>query len=155
MKTEIVKDSAGKKYQKYNDTHYHMETPEELIRVLDDLRQSQLNVRIYYGDTKTGKVWNEEHNVRGSIGRSTGMGIPLIVHPLSYGGPGLLDHCILKIVTTKTKSIFYQHPKFQQPIVTIEQRECDIYPYSVLIDGELYGRCKTERQAKLLRTKMS
>ena len=143
-----------KKYKILNGISYHINTSNEVINVLDECYRYNKKVRLYYGDTKTGKTWNDEHDMRGHIGRSTGtIKIPLIVHPLSYGGPALLDHCILKIVSNgKT---LYQHKKFQQPDVTIKQRKCNVHPFEVFINGELHGRCKTERQAKLLRTKMS
>ena len=154
MKTEFKKDSHGKLYKMYNNTCYHSKTPNELISVLDTCRENDFHVRIYFGDVKTGKVWNEEHDTIGRIGRSTGnMKIPLMCHFLAYGGPALLDHCILKIVNIRNKRVLYQHPKFVQPVVTIEPGNKP-FPYNVMINGELFGCVDTERKAKLLKTRM-
>jgi len=157
MKTfEIVTDSSNRKYKKYNDTCYYENTPESLIYTLDALRENGRNVKVYLGDRETGKVWNEEHDRMGHIGRSTGsIKIPLICHPLSYGGPALLSDSVLKVMAIDNKSVLWQNDKFIKPEVTIKYRPLNKYKWQVYIDGELYGKCKTERQAKLLRTKMS
>jgi len=154
MKT--VKNSSGREYQEYNGICYHPETPEKLVKVIDGCLNGRNSIRVYLGDVKTGKCWNEEHDVRGRVGRSMGSyKIPLLCHPLSYGGGSLLDHCILKIVDIKSKRVLYQAANFIQPEVTIKRRPLNIDKWQVLIDGKLYAHCKTERQAKLLRTKMS
>lgn len=80
-------------------TAYHIDTPDELVRILEWLRDNQTRITVDYGDTKTGKSWNEEHDVSGRIGRSNGkFKIPLLIYSSrSWGGGGLLDHCILSI----------------------------------------------------------
>ena len=155
---EKVKDSKGKLYLISNGTSYYENTPEELIRVLDQCLMNRNTIRVYYGDVKTGIVWNEEHDVRGRIGRSTGtIKIALLCHPLSHGGGALLSDCILKVVDIKTKRVVYQADNFIAPVVGIKNNfhGDSPYIYEVYINGELYGGCKTLRQAKLLRTKMS
>ncbi len=125
-----------------NNTHYHEETSPDMITVLESVRQLSTRVRIYYGDVNTGQCWNEEHDVLGYIGRSTGtVKIPLMIYNTrSLGGPGLLGHCILKIKASKTGQVLYQHPKFIEPVVTRQGK-------IVYIDGQLYGHCKTESKA--------
>jgi len=153
---EIVKDSKGREYKKIGETCYKPDTDIRVINVLEKYMNNRRTIRVYYGDTETGKCWNEERDVRGRVGRSTGnIKIPLLVHPLSYGGPALLDNRILKIVDIRSKAVLYQHEKFIQPKVEITKSDLPEYSYNVLIDGGVYGRCKTKREAKLLRTKMS
>lgn len=82
-----------------NGTSYHDETPDLLVRVLEDLRESRARITLDYGDVKTGKSWDDVYDISGRIGRSTGLTkIPLLVHNArSMGGGGILDHCILSI----------------------------------------------------------
>jgi hypothetical protein len=139
-----------------NGIYYYPNTPDSLIRVLYGCLTERNSIRVYYGDVETGKCWNEEHDVRGRIGKSTGTKpILLLCHVRAYGGGALLTDCILKIVDIKTKRVLYQHEKFIQPIVTMQHSDHPEYAYNILIDGELYGRCKTYRQALLLKTKMT
>lgn len=94
-----------------NGTYYHDETPDDLIQILETLRQNRTRVKIDYGDTKTGKSWGEVNDICGRIGRSTGtQKIPLLVYNRrSLGGGALLDHCILSIQeTAKPHRILYQ-----------------------------------------------
>ena len=97
-----------------NGTYYNTETPDSMIALLEKLRLSQTRVRFHWGDTKTGKDWGDIHDVRGRIGRSTGIiKIPILLYNRrSIGGTGILTHCIVKIVTTKGKEVLYQHPNY-------------------------------------------
>lgn len=97
MKTITSKETKIK-YQLFGDgTAYHIETPSLLCSVLQVARQCRQRVRITLGDTKTGKPWGDIEV--GYIGRSTGsIKVPLVIfNERSYGGPALLDHCILKV----------------------------------------------------------
>lgn len=98
-----------------NGTTYNDKTPIELAELLEDARITRSRVRIWYGDTETGRDWLEENDITGRVGRSTGTEkIPLIVNnSRSMGGPGLLDHCIVKLAINKT--VVWQHEKYQTP----------------------------------------
>lgn len=72
----------------------------------------------------------------------------------SRGGQLMCDR-ILKVVSTNTKTVLYQSENFIQPIVEIKPSTQDGYTHSVYIDGQLYSNHKTERQAILLKNKMS
>lgn len=78
-------------------TSFKEKTPENLRRILNNLRLRQTRVRIIYGDIKTGRKWGDE--ATGRIGRSTGqIKIPLILHNArSLGGESVIDDCILEI----------------------------------------------------------
>ena len=111
-------------YNVVNGTSYHVDTPKKVIDVLEKARLSRecasesmpYRLRIYLGDTKTGRDWEEIYDVTGYIGRSTGtIKIPLLVHnSRSTGGPGMLDHCIVKIrhANKRTGGVLYQHSKY-------------------------------------------
>ena len=113
MKT--IKDSSGKIYQiSDSGIAYHEETTEEVINVLE--RESHRGTRLIFdfGDSKSGKSWNEEFDTRGTIGKSTGsIKIPLLIKTSrSFGGGVLLDHCIIKITDSKTKAVLYKHSNY-------------------------------------------
>lgn len=97
-----------------NGTTYNDETPRAVVNALERAQRERFRVRVWYGNTDTGRAWAEEHDVTGYIGRSTGrVKIPLIVHNTrSMGGPGLLDHCIVRIDRTDTAETLYRHPAF-------------------------------------------
>jgi len=75
-------------------------------------------VRIWYGDTETGRAWLEELDVVGTVHVSTGpRHIPiLLANRRSAGGGAILDHCIVKIVDAHNKRTLYEHPTFSTGI---------------------------------------
>lgn len=95
-----------------NGTTYDNSTPIEVINVLESARRNEMRIRIYYGDKATGSVW-PDLPMRGKISRSMGpTKIPLLIKTSrSYGGEGILDHCIVKIETSPFKSVLYVHPE--------------------------------------------
>lgn len=130
-------------YQTVEGTSYHKETSEEVIAVLNSAIVKRNRLRFWYG--KDGQSWDEENDVCGYIGRSTGNNkIPLLIHSRrSYGGGALLDNCIVKIVDTKTKRTLYIHPQFKQGNFIVNGS-------SVLRNNETYANCKNELSAKRL-----
>ncbi len=151
MKIVEEKISHGKKTIAYqmldNGTCYHQETDETVVRVLERARANGSRVRIFYGDAKTGKCWNDENDVTGTIGRSTGtIQIPLLIpNRRSMGGGGILDHCIVRIFLGHVEH--YRHPKYKEPKVEIKQR---VY-FELYLDGNIHaGMLKTADQAQRL-----
>lgn len=129
------------KYKVVDGTSFHKDTPMAVCQILNDaMKNRSQKIRIFYGDTETGRDWNEAYDIFGYIGRSMGpVKIPLMIYShRSGGGPGILDHCIVRITIDKRN--VYRHPKYYCPI---EQKGNEIY------NGE--GRCilrgKDERTA--------
>jgi hypothetical protein len=161
MKTAEVKEKLSNGntiiYQQLeNGTCYHAETPEEVVKILEHARQTRQRIRLFYGDRETGKDWNEEHDTAGTIGRSTGtVKIPLLINNTrSTGGPGLLDHCIIKI--TAEGRTLYQHPNYHTGTWTTGAPPNRIgktdmkkagYTAGVYKDGENHANFKTQAQA--------
>lgn len=111
-------------YQERSGTSYHAETAYPVIDALENARLNNWRVRLFYGDVKTGEAWTEENDVAGTVGRSTGrVKIPLLIaNANSSGGPGILDHCIVAIMTGPGRFI-YRHPQFN--VGTWELRRSD------------------------------
>jgi hypothetical protein len=156
----------SKTYQLINGTSYDGRTDFEVIKALESARINKLRVRLFLGDVATGKAWNEENDVTGTIGRSTGLyKVPLLIaSSRSMGGGAILDHCIMRIQTTAApRRVLYSHPAFhtsrfeirpltssQQANYLAETRGKHIYRFEVLADDEVYARCPTEAYAKRL-----
>lgn len=138
----------------HDNTWYHAETPDDLIVVLEHARENKLHVRVWYGDTETGRDWMEEYNVTGRISRSTGhVQIPiLLANTRSYGGPGLLDHCIVKLVCTETRQVLWVHPKYQIPVMEIkldvEHEPRNLWTVSRIGEPGYVAQFKTRSQAE-------
>lgn len=144
--------SDGRPYNVTPDgIHYHPDTAPELVAVLERLRKSRARVRLFYGNPKTGRAWDEEHDVTGLIGNSTGdCKVPLIVHTRSFGGPHLLDHCIVAVMTSPGSFAWKaKHFTTGQWTVSTERRFLRVKGYEAasLRDGELIGRHRTTRGA--------
>jgi len=73
--------------------------------------RSDLRVKLDYGDLNTLKSWNEEFDVTGRIGASTGeYSTFILVHnSRSAGGSPILTHCILSITATKKQKGAKKH----------------------------------------------
>ena len=124
-------------------------TPNRVATLLNNLNMSKQRVRIVYGDVNTGKDWLEENDVIGTIGKSTGdKPIPLLIHNArSFGGGGILDHCILKIVDVKSKRTLYQHVNYIEPSFSINESKEDGYTSSVSADGKIQANFKSHKEA--------
>jgi hypothetical protein len=116
-----------KQYKQVNGTSYDARTPDEVVAILENARQNRTRLHVSLGETEgpeAGKDWLEENDVYGFIGRSTGsIKIPLLVHSRrSRGGPGLLDHAIVRIRTSQGGKILWQHPSYHHGQIEIRRK---------------------------------
>ena len=102
-------------YHVVNGTSYHIETPKTVIDILEAARVNRTRIVVDYGDSATGKSWGDRYDIRGYVGRSTGINkIPLLVYnSRSYGGGAMLDNRIIKISESKGGRVLYQHSNYQ------------------------------------------
>jgi hypothetical protein len=93
------------------------------VQALNTARLARTRIRIYYGDTETGRDWLDEHGMTGTIGNSMGpLRVPLLIPTSrSHGGPALLDQCIVKIKETRSDKVLYQHPKYHTGTFTVRE----------------------------------
>ena len=138
-------------YRLINGTAYHEATPLDVAQALESLRASQAMTRIFLGDPETGQDWNEECDVVGRIGRSTGrIKIPLLVPRHEDGGPGLLDHCIVRLVQVGSGQELQRHPRYHCRNFGIQDETCLERPElraTVYRDGEEVARFESPREA--------
>ena len=97
-------------------TYYHQNTSDEMITLLEKIRQEKTRCRFHWGNTETGEDWKDDYDVVGRISRSSGpCKIPILVHnKRSLGGRALPTDCIVKITTTAGKKVLYQHTNYHK-----------------------------------------
>jgi len=90
-------------YHEVNGTHYHNDTPDELIVVLERARENRQRVAIVYQA--------ESIPVFGRIGRSCGpqLKVPLVIHNTrAHGGDPICTGIVLEIRSSDGKQLLYQ-----------------------------------------------
>lgn len=142
-----------------NGTTYHDETDPLCVQALEIARMERTRIRVWL--MFDGKVSDDEHDVIGYVGRSTGTSkIPLLVYNRrSYGGGALLDHCIGRVQYVHG-GVMWQSPDFVMPEYTIKdfsgltvKGEYGTtvklgYGSSVLRDGQTVANFNTHEQAQ-------
>jgi hypothetical protein len=120
-----------------------------VIDWLETSRDRRQPIRVFYGDTKTGRSWDEENDVWGVVGRSMGpVKVPLLVHPNAHGAPQMLEHCIVGIVTKGSdgKARFvYRHPSLDLGTWTIRTDGEHVWAQK---NGADHARFRTEAAAR-------
>jgi len=145
-----------------NATWYNLNTPQRVKEILEAARMyaDGQRLRLFYGETSElehdiGRDWMSEHDMCGTIGRSTGMmKVPLLIaNNASRGGSAILTDCIVRIIDTASKRELYRHPQyhmkhlFKRP-VTDKGALAEGYTDEVTADGEVHARFKTAKKAE-------
>jgi hypothetical protein len=117
MKIEIVKE-FDKTYKTCNGTYYQSNTPEDLILIMEDLRNDKKRIIIDYGDVRTGRSYLETYETLGTVGRSSGLiKVPILLHnSRSTGGGSIMTDSILSIKLAKGKSVIYSRNLIQSQL---------------------------------------
>jgi len=99
-----------KEYKVINGTSYDVRTSDKVINILERCRMNNTRIVLDYGDTKTGKSWNEVYDVTGRLGRSAGnVKVPILLHNTrSIGGVAILDYCIIGIKESRGGRVLYR-----------------------------------------------
>lgn len=81
---------------------------------LEQVAKAKTRIRVWYGDPDTGLAWNEFHDVKGTIGFSTGKKPAMLLKPrsTSSGGDIMLTHRIIRIDDIKTHKVLYINSNF-------------------------------------------
>ena len=133
-----------------NTTWFNPATPLEVREILDRSRRVGNRLRLFFGDTETGRDWLSEYDVVGNVGRSSGtLKVPLIIaNAKSSGGPAILDHCILRIIDCATKRELYRHPLYRVPHFELLPGDREGYDRTVNANGTVHARFKTQASAE-------
>lgn len=134
-------------------TWFNAKTDPIVKSVIEACRIDRTIVRVFYGHTEPGhpelgRSWMDEWDMYGYISRSTGLTkIPILVAPNGNGGPGLLDACIIKIIT-KGGRVLYEHPNFHVPKMEVCPSDMEGYVAIVKVEGSVHARFKKPGQAE-------
>jgi len=146
-----------KEYKTINGTSFDVRTPDEVVAILENARQNRTRLHVSLGDSESGRDWLEENMVYGFVGRSTGsIKIPLLIYNRrSLGGPGLLDHCIVRIRTSQGGRVLWTHPSYHHGTLEIRQKTEPVtlpdgrtLTVDVLRDGELHASFESIEKAR-------
>ena len=137
------------KYKEVNGTSYNVETDDKVIRVLEGARVTKKRLRIFLGDTDTGRDWMEENDTIGYIGRSSGScKIPLLVKTShSMGGGAILTHRIVRITEALGGRELYRHPKYYQHELFVPYETDVDDEYIVTTEDDVLACFKTREKA--------
>jgi len=159
--TNIEQQKTKKEYKVVNGTSYSKETPNDVIDILEKVRNNGTRIRLFCGDVESGRDWLEEYGTIGTIGRSTGeQKIPLLLKTkFSDGGGAVLDRCIVKI--TIDKQTVYQHPAYHLPSFEIKEKNLTahgkVYTHGVYAENinvaNFESKDKAERWVKFIQGK--
>jgi len=122
---------------------------EKVMRILESAYRWKKRIRIFYGEN--GKLWNDEFDIIGRVGRSTGENkIALLIHnSRSTGGVSILTDCIAGIYDVETKRALYWADGFKMPVASVGPSDIDTYHSALFLDGELYARGDYEKMRRL------
>ena len=101
-----------KQYKIVEGISFEENTNDRVIEILLDAINRRERIRVFYGDTKSGRDWLETYDTIGTVGTSCGKTkVPLMIYSIrSMGGDAILTENIVKI--TKDKKVIYKHPKY-------------------------------------------
>jgi hypothetical protein len=114
------------------DTYFDPGTSAEVIKVLEACRKTRSQVRLIYGDTRSGQSWFDEFDVVGCIGRSTGwLKVPLLIEAGDDGGGAILTACLLCIIDWQSGAALYTHTAYQVPDLRLVPTDDAGHPWGV------------------------
>lgn len=133
-------------YKQYEGTYYSAgmklsdgtiedyETSDSLIAVLKRYENKPYRIRIWYGNKQTGEAWNEEYDIAGTIGRSSGtIKVPILLKTKnSHFGGAILVGNIIRIDDIKDKRTLWQADNFHIGKMEVEIESGSEYPYRVM-----------------------
>ena len=120
-------------YKVVNGTCYNENTPNEVIKVLEDARRNNTRIRIFLGDLSTGEDWLDEYDTIGYVGRSSGScKIPILLSQERSLGGGILTHRIVRITIDKKE--VYRNSRYVVPNLEVCDNVGELkeeYPFNV------------------------
>lgn len=130
-------------------TWFDARTPLAVRRALDKVRLAGHRVRLYYGDSETGRYYPEEVDIIGTLGRSAGpMRVCLLLEKGQQGGSAFPTQAVVRIDDLTTGATVYQHKQFHMPQFDLAPCAPGMgYSHEVRVDGEPYARFRSQAKA--------
>lgn len=128
----------GKKY--YNGAFYRNAAAPKVMETLHQMFARQCKVRIFYGNTETGKVYPMLERHIGYVVHkivwkvSSSYRVPVLLPTKqSKNGKEIFEESIVGIYDIEKKSWVYKHSNFHFPRIDVDRKGGD---YIVTVDGE-------------------
>lgn len=123
-------------------TTFEPHTPDPVIAILEDARNRQSRLRLYYGNRETGRDWNDENDVLGYIGRSMGpIRAPLLIKTrASRGGFAILTAHIVRIQSARDKRVLWEHATYHSLPFALGPSVHDGFVEAVYRDGQMHAQ---------------
>ncbi|NVZ11660.1 hypothetical protein HW932_20655 [Allochromatium humboldtianum] len=135
---EQMLEEAGRHPKKMAATWFKPKTPLKVRRILEKAWREDITLRLFYGDSDTGRDWLEENDTFGRIGRSGGlMKVPLLLSDSGRFGAPILDDCIVKIQDEEGR-VLWQHPKYHLPEMEIQKGPKNLW--ELRVEGDVRAR---------------
>lgn len=130
------------------ETWHHPDALPEVCKVMDRCIKNGARVRLFYGDTVTGRDWGEENDVLGTVGRTTGpLKSPILIPKGEHAGTTILEHRILKIMDADTHRVLWTHEQYQAPLFSIKEDSTPKYSFAATMDGQTKARFQSFAKA--------
>ncbi len=166
--TEALNDFKQHPANKY--TMFPSETPNAVREVLEHFRMATSQdetkpenlIRLQLGDPQTGKVWLEENDVVGFVGRSSGLcKIPLLLEALqqrhcqhslraSSGGGAICVKNVLAIHHVITGKVLYKARSYKTPAIEVFPSQHPDYAWELMADNATFSRHTSQEDAQKL-----
>lgn len=131
-------------------TFFQANTPEAVKTVLEHSRKTGAKLRIFLGNTDTGRAWLDEFETVGRVGRSMGpQQVPLLIVGNSGGGGAISTSSIVRISCAHTLRPLYSHPSFNVTPLEVRAGTVAGYPSEVwdTEKNDCVARFKTAKKA--------
>lgn len=124
-------------------------TNQKVIGILEGAYQAKKRLRLFLGKDK--KIWNEEFDIIGTIGRSTGASkvALLIYNSRSMGGCSILTDCIIGIYDIENKRKLFWDDDYIMPVAEVKKSDLNGYESSLFLDGILYANGTNKQMIRL------
>lgn len=134
---------------RHGDVWYDPRTPAQLRHALETARATRRQVRLFYGDPRTGLDRLATRDVLGYVGYAA-WSLP---HPIllserqTFVGPRIVELEIVKVIDVDSFLTTYSHSSYHMPTLTIVAGDEDGVGAVIAADGHRQMACTTHAQA--------
>lgn len=132
-RTEYVRHESG--------LYFSADASPTVARLLARYAETRQRVRLFLGETATGKAWAEESDIVGTVGRSMGpCKVPLLIVGNARGGGAILTGCVVAIRECDSRRWSYRAPGFDPGEWRVAPADIPGYAETVTHNGIVHAR---------------
>lgn len=119
-----------------DETWHDPDASHKVCKIIDRCIKNGTRVRLFYGDTDSGRDWREENDVLGTIGRTLGpFKSPILIPKGKNGGTMVLERHLVKIMDADSRHTLWAHERYKAPVFSIREDGKPKFPFAVTMDG--------------------